>query len=45
MLLHERFADGQWLTPEDFQEMYNVLKADPDGNGEMKLILSTLYPL
>ncbi|XP_066469092.1 transmembrane prolyl 4-hydroxylase-like [Tiliqua scincoides] len=30
-------ANGLWLTPEDIQEMYAALKADPDGNGVLSL--------
>lgn len=39
MLSHERLSNDLWLTPEDVQEMYLALKADPDGNGEMELML------
>ncbi|KAJ6668191.1 hypothetical protein lerEdw1_015568 [Lerista edwardsae] len=37
MLSHERLANDQLLTPEEVQEMYTALKADPDGNGVLSL--------
>ncbi|XP_066471304.1 transmembrane prolyl 4-hydroxylase-like [Tiliqua scincoides] len=33
----ECLGNGQWLTPEDVQEMYIALKADPDGNGVLSV--------
>lgn len=32
------------MTPETVQEMYAAMKADPDGDGEPRLLCRAVYP-
>eukprot|EP00069_Balaena_mysticetus_P008471 bmy_05989T0 len=33
VLAQTRLGNGRWMTPENIQEMYSAIKADPDGDG------------
>ncbi|KAF3829158.1 hypothetical protein GH733_003422 [Mirounga leonina] len=35
VLAQTRLGNGRWMTPENIQEMYSAIKADPDGDGEL----------
>ncbi|KAG8127923.1 hypothetical protein E2320_014801 [Naja naja] len=37
VLTHTRLGNGRWMTPESIREMYDAVKADPDGNGVLSL--------
>ncbi|XP_043934686.1 transmembrane prolyl 4-hydroxylase [Protopterus annectens] len=37
VLAHMRFGDGRWMTMENIKEMYEAVKADPNGNGLLSL--------
>lgn len=37
VLAQTRLGNGRWMTPEDIQEMYSAIKADPDGDGVLSL--------
>ncbi|XP_014394468.1 PREDICTED: transmembrane prolyl 4-hydroxylase [Myotis brandtii] len=36
VLAQTRLGNGRWMTPENIQEMYSAIKADPDGDGELR---------
>ncbi|XP_057560393.1 transmembrane prolyl 4-hydroxylase isoform X2 [Hippopotamus amphibius kiboko] len=37
VLAQTRLGNGRWMTPENIQEMYSAIKADPDGDGVLSL--------
>uniref|UniRef100_A0A8C5UUQ2 Prolyl 4-hydroxylase, transmembrane n=1 Tax=Microcebus murinus TaxID=30608 RepID=A0A8C5UUQ2_MICMU len=37
VLAQTRLGNGRWMTPENIQEMYAAIKADPDGDGVLSL--------
>ncbi|XP_071078256.1 transmembrane prolyl 4-hydroxylase isoform X2 [Desmodus rotundus] len=37
VLAQTRLGSGRWMTPENIQEMYSAMKADPDGDGVLSL--------
>ncbi|XP_014440674.1 transmembrane prolyl 4-hydroxylase isoform X1 [Tupaia chinensis] len=37
VLAQTRLGSGRWMTPENIQEMYSAIKADPDGDGVLSL--------
>ncbi|KAK2509611.1 hypothetical protein MC885_002711 [Smutsia gigantea] len=37
VLSQTRLGSGRWMTPEDVQEMFSAIKADPDGDGVLSL--------
>ncbi|XP_005410420.2 PREDICTED: transmembrane prolyl 4-hydroxylase [Chinchilla lanigera] len=37
VLAQTRLGSGRWMTPENIQEMYSAIKADPNGDGVLSL--------
>ncbi|KFO18611.1 Transmembrane prolyl 4-hydroxylase [Fukomys damarensis] len=37
VLAQTRLGNGRWMTPENIQEMYSAIKADPNGDGVLSL--------